>query len=63
MFNHFCRKAEIVNIETGELIAGRPLPDDEIEKVKWQFEIVWRLRFMNADAMLAARESFVEGRK
>jgi hypothetical protein len=49
-------KTEVNSMDAAIEIVGRPFPDGTLDQVAWQFDLLWRLRFMSADAMLRARE-------
>lgn len=46
---------EVSDIDLAALIAGRPMPKEPVDLIRWQYEIVAIARYMAADAMLAAR--------
>ena len=49
---------QVESLESVALIAGRPMPEnDQIDIIRWQFELVANMRYLAADAMLKARES------
>jgi hypothetical protein len=45
----------MINKEQGEALAG-PRPDDPLGSYKWQCQVLAALRYIAADAMIAARK-------
>jgi hypothetical protein len=46
----------LMDRESCEALVGNPMPDDFMGMVGWHFAVVAKLRWMSADAMLAARQ-------
>jgi hypothetical protein len=65
--DYFAAKADLSKFEVNstsdaEFLVGRPMPDRSAtgyQQVKWQADLVAAIRYMMADAMLAAREQEV----
>ena len=62
--DYFAAKADLSKFEVNsasdaEFLVGRPMPDRSAtgyQQVKWQADLVAAIRYMMADAMIAARE-------
>ena len=48
---------DLLHREGCEELIGEPMPEDMLGMVKWRLKVVAALRFLEADAMLAARAS------
>lgn len=47
---------DLLHREGCEAMIGEPMPEDMVGMVKWRMKVIARLKYIEADAMIAARE-------